>query len=675
MFNTFTKIFGMFILGILINLSLTGCGSSSNSNTPTPTPPIETVKLATVKVTPVLTFVEVGETAQYTATAIFDDGSTEDVTSSAEWRVSDTNISIVDANGTATGISVGSVTLAATYSKDGIEKTGGAGLDVVESEDNVTFSSLEVDGVSQKTVGETTQLDAIATLSDSTEYIVNDKVNWTSSDTAIATIDTTGMVSAIATGDVVMTATAKVDNAIVATHNLKIVATEVVLASIQIELGANMETPQPITSLEVPITEEVYITAWGIYSDGTREYINTDAIWWSDDQQIASINFFKSSKVYGRDLGTTTVTAYYGGLEASIPVTVVNNGPALTSIELISRNYGDVTDGAFTLPQGDKEWLTAYGNYEDGTREDINRYVAYSSSDTNVTFVIDEIDSNVYGRSPGTADISATWQGVSAKVTVTVTASTIEIQEGCSASETVVIDDSNALELSVGEEKCINAWLVHEDGTKERVTTTAFWLSQGQSTTASMDLLQRSSYVTGVAVGSTTVSATLEGITGIAPVNVSAYIPGTIRRSNFVNVDDLALIVATPPTSATGKADGTGGFYYTASTDGTYSAGDLVKDTDFEYAATMGTVKLFVNVYTTQDTNCPTERISVGIGQLDPTAYGYETWNDAKTDPDLAMCELRNFSDSLRVGNFYLRFGDSSYDGTDSFSLDSYIVN
>ncbi|WP_294953190.1 Ig-like domain-containing protein [Sulfurovum sp.] len=179
-----------------------------------------------------------------------------------------------------------------------------------------------------------------------------------------------------------------------------------------------------------------------------------------------------------------------------------------------------MTGKSFDLPQGDKEWITAYGHYSDGSKEDINRYVSYSSSDRNVAYVIDEIDSNVHGRNPSTATINVDWQGVHAEVAVNVTASTIEIQEGCSSSQTDIIDDSNPLELTIDEEQCINAWLVHKDGTKERVTTTVFWKSQDQSI-ASMDLLQRNSKVTGVAAGSTTVSATLDGVTGKAPVVVS----------------------------------------------------------------------------------------------------------------------------------------------------------
>ena len=515
------RFLSMMVIGVMAFV-MSGCGSSGGGGTnptptPTPTPPIEIVTLTAVHVTPSDTYVVVGESEQYTATAIYSDGTAKDVTSKAEWVTSDKEIAAINVDGTASGISEGNVTIAAIYSEDNIEKTGTAYLSVEAAPP--TLKSLTIKGNNIVAIGLSEQLNAIATLSDDREFIVNDKVNWTSSDTAIAIVNAQGVVTGVSVGDVTITATAKNNSAIVATHSMSV--SEATLTKIQIEKSYNPDTPQPITTLDVPITTEVYITAWGIYSDGSRHYINTDTFWWSSNQQIASINYLKSSYVYGRDVGTVTITAAYQGLKAELEVTVLPEDPALESIELISRTHGDVTNGSFTLAQGAKEWITAYGNYKGGERRDINRYVAYSSSDPKVAYVIDQIDSNVHGRSPGKAIISADWQGVHAEVEVKVTESKIEIQEGCSDSETPVIDDTNPLILTVGEEKCINAWLVHEDGTKERVTTTVFWRSQDQSI-AYMDPFQRNSRVKGESIGETTVSAIQDGVTGIAPVHVIA---------------------------------------------------------------------------------------------------------------------------------------------------------
>lgn len=514
------------LFSVMALVALSGCGDSGgvsyviDDSTP---PPSETTKLVGVQVAPGNTYVEINGSTQYTATAIFDDGTTQDVTSTSTWNISDTSIAVINATGMATGVSVGSVKLAATYSVDGIEQSGVAGLDVLA--DDPTLESFEIDGSDIVSVGLTTQLVAVATLSDGTTYDVNDKVSWTTSNAATATVDAMGVVTGIVMGDVTITATSKTDNTLVATHNMTV--TEATLVSIQIELGYNPDTPQPITTLEVPITTDVYITSWGIYSDGSRHYINPDTFWWSSDQQTASINSIDSSNVYGRDLGTATITATYEEITASLAVTVVNNGPALTAITLKIDNGTDVTGGTVDpIPAGFMTWVTAYGTYDDGTTGvNINRYVGYSSSDNNIAYVIDEIDSNIRGRSEGSAVITAEWQGVSATVTAPVIGLTSIIIKTGENAETpppgTVIDIDNPLTMQTGSlnKVYITAHGMYTDSVERYINADVFWKSDNNDI-ASMSLLQLDSWVTGESVGTTQVSATLVGVEGRATVIV-----------------------------------------------------------------------------------------------------------------------------------------------------------
>lgn len=506
-------------LSTVMMLGLSGCGTSGD--------PIDDGigggGLVAVVVTPANTYVLVGESEQFVATAVFSDGTTEDVTSTATWNISDTTIAAINQTGIATGVSVGSVTLTATYLVDGVDQTGVAGLDVLTTAP--TLKSFETDGSDVVSVALKTQVNAVATLSDDTVYTVNDKVNWTSSAPATATVDATGLVTGLVEGPVTITATAKNDNSIVDTHAMTV--TWATLVSIQIERGYNEATPQPITTLDVEIDTEEYITAWGIYSDGSRHYINPDAFWWSSDQQIASINYIKSSYVYGRDLGTATITAYYGGLEASIEVTVVNSGPTLTAITLKLTDGTIVSGGSVDpIPAGFKTWVTAYGTYSDGTTDvDINRNVAYSSSDNNIAYVIDEIDSNIRGRSEGSAIITAEWQGVSASVIAPViglTSIIIKTGEGATnPAPNTVIDIDNPLTMQTGllNKVHITAHGMYTDNIERYINTAVFWKSDNNDI-ASMSLLQLDSWVTGKTVGTTQVSATLGDTEGSATVIV-----------------------------------------------------------------------------------------------------------------------------------------------------------
>jgi uncharacterized protein YjdB len=69
-----------------------------------------------------------GASAQFAAIAMYSDGSTRDVTSTATWATSDSTIATVTATGVVTGVGDGTVTITATYltlsSSDPVQVTG-----------------------------------------------------------------------------------------------------------------------------------------------------------------------------------------------------------------------------------------------------------------------------------------------------------------------------------------------------------------------------------------------------------------------------------------------------------------------------------------------------------------------------------------------------------------------
>lgn len=67
---------------LLLGVSLlTGCGGSSGGSTPPPT----TVTLVSISVTPAAPSIVVGKTQQFKATGTYSDGTTKDLTSTANW--------------------------------------------------------------------------------------------------------------------------------------------------------------------------------------------------------------------------------------------------------------------------------------------------------------------------------------------------------------------------------------------------------------------------------------------------------------------------------------------------------------------------------------------------------------------------------------------------------------
>jgi hypothetical protein len=71
-------------------------------------------KLISITVGPVDPLIGIGKSVQFTAIGAYSDGSTKDLTSSAAWNSSDPHVATIVSGGLATGVTVGTTTIAAT---------------------------------------------------------------------------------------------------------------------------------------------------------------------------------------------------------------------------------------------------------------------------------------------------------------------------------------------------------------------------------------------------------------------------------------------------------------------------------------------------------------------------------------------------------------------------------
>lgn len=107
---------------IILSLSLVlfacgGGGSSQPSSTTPPPPPTTSPSLTTLQVTPGAVSVAPGVTQQFTATGTYSDGSSKDLTASAQWNTSDSAIASMAGAGKVTAVGGGTVTVTATSGK------------------------------------------------------------------------------------------------------------------------------------------------------------------------------------------------------------------------------------------------------------------------------------------------------------------------------------------------------------------------------------------------------------------------------------------------------------------------------------------------------------------------------------------------------------------------------
>jgi hypothetical protein len=156
--------------------------------------------LVSIGVTPANPTISGGATQQFTATGTNSDGSTQNVTSQAAWSSSKAAVATINGSGLATAVSAGSTTISAVLS--GI--TGGTTLTV---QTPPTLVSIGVTPANPTiSAGATQQFTATGTNSDGSTQNVTSQAAWSSSKTAVATINGSGLATAVSAGTAAISA-------------------------------------------------------------------------------------------------------------------------------------------------------------------------------------------------------------------------------------------------------------------------------------------------------------------------------------------------------------------------------------------------------------------------------------------------------------------------------------
>ena len=177
---------------------------TSNSITASTTLTVTAAILNAVSVTPVSPSVAKGLTLHLKALGIYSDGTSVDLTSSADWQSATPADAPVDQHtGVVTGNNVNpAVAITATWQTF----VGGAVTNVVGTINvAVTAPVLQSIAITPASVsllssGQTSQLKATGTFSDGTTQDLTSTSTWTSSAPAVATVSGTGLAKAIASG-------------------------------------------------------------------------------------------------------------------------------------------------------------------------------------------------------------------------------------------------------------------------------------------------------------------------------------------------------------------------------------------------------------------------------------------------------------------------------------------
>jgi uncharacterized protein YjdB len=415
-----------------------------------------------------------GDTRQLVVTALLSDGTSKAVTNEATYRSGNTTIATVSSAGLVTGKAVGTTTVTTTY------KGKSYAVTVNVRVPDVTSISVSPNPVSIRR-GDTRQLMVTSLLSDGTSKNVTSDASYSSSNTSIAVVSSTGLITGNAVGATTVTAVYQGKSYTVAVF---VGAPDVMSISV---------SPNPVNIRRGDTSQ---LTTTASLSDGTNQNVTSTASYSSANTSIATVS--SGGLVTGKAVGTTTVTATYSGKSKQVTVNV--RAPDVTSIS--------VSPNPVNIRRGDTRQLAVTALLSDGTSETVTGEASYSSGSTTVATV--STGGLVTGKAIGTTIVTATYSGKSKQVTVNVKYPDVMSINVSPSQVNIRRGDSGLL--------TVTAHL--SDGTSEYVTSAASYSIGDESKVSADGLLQGFMKITGKAIGTTTVTATYAGKTATSTVNV-----------------------------------------------------------------------------------------------------------------------------------------------------------
>lgn len=464
---------------VLAALFIAGCGGDSIKS------PTFTQILQAVTVQPSTASTPIGRTVQFTAVGEYTlpPGSatpTEQrpIEDGVQWAVGNTSIATIDQNGVATGVSPGSTQVTATI--DGVSSTP-ATLNVGDA---VVESIAITPANPTVSLGNTVVLSAIGTFSDGETGPVS--VNWSSSNTGVATLAPATGPSTTATGvsqggSTITASTVNADgDPVSATTTLTVGPFEPILLSLQV-------TPDPATQ---PVGRPQQFVATGTFSTapggGGTTTMPATVTWSTANSNVAIIDA-QNGVATGQMIGSTLVTATAAnGVSDSATFNVT--APVLDRIEITPPNP--------TVPVGANVTLFADGVLTNGASSPIS--VTWSSDNTtNATVIAGPATTTLAsGLSVGTAVISATNGDVTGQTTLTVT-----------DAEIVALDrvEPNPAGVAVGRSRVFTAIASLSDGNEAVFPNDEIMWSSSDPDIATIDANGRA---TGLVEGRVNITAT-----------------------------------------------------------------------------------------------------------------------------------------------------------------------
>jgi uncharacterized protein YjdB len=321
--------------------------------------------------------------------------------------------------------------------------------------------------------GANKQFTATGNFSDGSSHDMTGSVQWSSSNSSVASVSASGMASALNNGAATITAKSGSLQG-TASLNVNSSSSSPTLTGIVVSPG----------NISIAVGANQQFSAAGNFSDGTSRDMTSTVQWSSSDAAVASVS--ASGMGTAVSSGIVTITAQSGSVQGTATLKVNAASASLTSIS--------VSPTAFSMPVHTSQQFTAVGTYNDGSSSDLTAQVNWTSSSSVATI---DVNGLATGVAAGATTISATLGSISGSTTLTINAPTI-------SSISITPDD---LTLGIGINQQYAATANYSDGSSQDLVSGVTW----SSSSAAVATIDNSGVVTTIGAGQTTLTATVGG--------------------------------------------------------------------------------------------------------------------------------------------------------------------
>lgn len=426
-----------------------------------------------ISITPDDMTLAIGVGQQYTASAIYSDGSIQDLVSGVTWQSSSGGVATIDSNGLATTVAAGTTTITAivgTFTDSSVITVVPAQLQTITL---APASATLAPGTQQQFV-------ATGNFDDGSTQVLTSAL-WSSSATSVLTIDQNGLGVAVGPGTSTVTV---VSGSASATASVTV--SNSVLTSIAIS---------PLNST-MPAGATKQFTATGTFSDNSQQDMTQSVLWSSSNAAVANID--NAGLATSLTTGSTTITATWGAITQSTTLTVSN--VSLVSITINPANPH--------IAKGTSLKFTATGNYSDGSTATLTS-VSWRSSKNNLANM--RGNGILHAKKAGTLTVTASAAGVTGSTSVTV---------GTGTLVSVEIQPANAL-VPHGSTQQFAAIGTFSDGSTQDVTINSHWSSTIPSVATIANAPINAGLATTFQTGTTTIGVNHGGITATTPFSAN----------------------------------------------------------------------------------------------------------------------------------------------------------